>query len=80
MKFQNLLFELDKKTGNELYGEACIYFANKMPMFGIMNKIRGVNDAYAAYVLQIFDLYNRKDDERAQAMIDYVEKMIKHET
>lgn len=75
MKFQQLLFKIDEKIGDDDYGEAAIYIANHLDsIYGVMNRIKNKRDEFAAHVIQMFNLYLRKDEKRLQAYIDRMEK------
>ena len=68
--FQQLLNKLASVTSKQVYFDAFLDVAHKQSLYKAMNNIRGLNDEYAAHVLQIFNLKLRGDEGRAQILID----------
>lgn len=70
ISFQQLLNKIASVTHEQSYFDAFLDVAHKQSLYKAMNNIRGLNDEYAAHILQIFNLKLRGDEGRAQSLID----------
>ncbi len=74
MNFNQLLFTISNKTEEYAYGSLAMCYTSKLPMYKYMNILRETNDMYSAVILQICDCILRKEDDKAQELIDYYAK------